>query len=57
MTDLPPDGPRHLTWRDRYDAARARGVPLDPKSEPVEGVSAYPTDYATDHLLVTAGSD
>lgn len=42
-----------LTWRDRYEAARARGVPLDPQSEPVEGVTAYPTDYDPAHLLVT----
>ena len=54
MTDLPPqDSSRTPTWRARYDAARARGVPLDPKGEPVEGVTAYPTSYASDHLLVT----
>lgn len=60
MSTLPPDDPaagasggRSGSWRDRYDAARARGVALDPKSEPVEGVSAYPTSYDPDHLLVT----
>ncbi len=60
MSDVPPDDARSArvpTWRDRYDAARARGVPLDPKSEPVEGVNAYPTAYAADHLLVTAEGD
>ena len=63
MTDLPPDesaratGQGPTTWRERYDAARARGVPLDPKSEPVPGVSAYPTAYDPDHLLVTTGSE
>ncbi|HWM16489.1 MAG TPA: S8/S53 family peptidase, partial [Microbacterium sp.] len=31
----------------------ARGVPLDPKSEPVRGVTAYPTSYDPDHLLIT----
>ncbi|MFT4220462.1 MAG: S8/S53 family peptidase [Microbacterium sp.] len=41
-------------WRARFDAARERGAPLDPQSEPVEDVSAYPTAYALDHLLVTA---
>ncbi|MBN9182245.1 MAG: hypothetical protein J0I66_04430, partial [Microbacterium sp.] len=62
MTDLPPgsgsDEPRRrANWRDRYDAARARGVQLDPRSEPVRGISAYPTDYATDHLLITVADD
>ncbi len=42
-----------LTWRQRYEAARGRGVPLDPQSEPVDGVTAYPTDYDPAHLLVT----
>ena len=55
MSDLPPDDPARgsapaadgtPTWRRRYDAARAQGVPLDPTSEPVRGVSAYPTAYA-----------
>lgn len=60
MSTLPPDDPaagspagRPGAWRARYDAARARGVPLDPKAEPVAGVSAYPTSYDPDHLLVT----
>jgi serine protease len=56
MTDLPPDSSSarsSTSWRDRYDAARAQGVPLDPKSEPVDGVHAYPTSYDSDHLLVT----
>ncbi len=56
MSSLPPDdsiAPQSLTWRERYEAARARGVPLDPQSEPVEGVTAYPTDYDPDHLLIT----
>lgn len=64
MSTLPPDDPargsasgRPATWRARYDAARAEGVPLDPTSEPVEGVNAYPTDYAADHLLVTTADD
>lgn len=55
MTDLPPDASsrRRFDWRERYDAARARGVPLDPATEPVTGVRAYPTDYDPDHLVVT----
>src|SRR3954467_1443324 len=66
MTDLPPDdaprptgdgGEGSRNWRERYDAARARGVDLDPRSEPVEGVRAYPTAYDPDHLLLTAGPD
>ena len=64
MSSLPPDDPargsaggRPGTWRARYDAARAEGVPLDPTSEPVEGVNAYPTPYAPDHLLVTTTED
>ncbi len=64
MSSLPPDDPargsasgRAGTWRARYDAARAEGVPLDPTSEPVEGVNAYPTAYAPDHLLVTTTED
>ncbi len=64
MSTLDPDDPArgsagnpHGTWRDRYRAARGEGVPLDPRSEPVEGVDAYPTDYAPDHLLITAVDD
>jgi subtilisin family serine protease len=64
MSTLPPGDPargsagsRNHTWRDRYDAARSAGVPLDPTSEPVEGVNAYPTAYAPDHLLVTSTED
>lgn len=54
MVQEPPASPDHTrNWRDRYDAARPLGVPLDPKSEPVAGVSAYPTDYDPTHLLVT----
>jgi len=56
MTDLPPDSSSDrpsASWRDRYDAARAQGVPLDPASEPVQGVNAYPTSYDRSHLLVT----
>src|SRR5687767_13147187 len=60
MSDVPPidsgddgDPGRPLDWRARYDAARARGVPLDPRSEPVAGVAAYPTAYDSDHLIVT----
>lgn len=49
--------PRRAKWRERYDAARDQGVPLDPQSEPVEGVEAYPTAYAATHLLITAGPD
>jgi len=53
MSSVPPGAPRPTTWRQRYEAARARGVPLDPKSEPVRGVTAYPTSYDPDHLLIT----
>ncbi|HYI50211.1 MAG TPA: S8/S53 family peptidase [Microbacterium sp.] len=56
MSDNPPGGaaaPRPGAWRQRYDAARARGVPLDPRSEPVKDVTAYPTDYDPGHLLIT----
>src|SRR6478736_2266931 len=45
------------SWRDRYRAARGRGVPLDPTSETVAGIDAYPTDYAKDHLLITSTED
>lgn len=64
MSTLPPDDPargsasdQRGTWRDRYRAARGQGVPLDPRSEPVEGVDAYPTEYAPDHLLIVASRD
>jgi hypothetical protein len=68
MTNEPPqdsnsEGPRRssggrastpsLTWRQRYESARAKGVALDPVSEPVPGIEAYPTAYDPDHLLVT----
>jgi len=55
MTDLPPaaSSDRPADWRERYDAARGQGVPLDPTSEPVRGVNAYPTSYDRSHLLVT----
>ncbi len=48
-----PPKTRPLNWRERYDAARPRGVELDPKLEPVAGVAAYPTDYDPARLLVT----
>ncbi|MDL9978511.1 S8 family peptidase [Microbacterium sp. ASV49] len=51
MTD--PGSRSTGSWRDRYDAARAQGVPLDPSSEPVKGVDAYPTSYDRSHLLIT----
>ncbi|WP_019179766.1 S8 family peptidase [Microbacterium yannicii] len=63
MSTLPPGDPAQGSagdrrgWRERYDAARGAGVPLDPTSEPVEGVNAYPTAYAPDHLLVTSTED
>lgn len=64
MSTLSPDDPargsagaRAGSWRDRYNAARPEGVPLDPTSEPIEWVNAYPTDYAADHLLVTTTED
>lgn len=66
MTDLPPTDPARPSsddsgsarnWRERYDAARRRGVDLNPKSEPVQGVRAYPTTYDPDHLLLTARAD
>lgn len=64
MSALPPDDPARGsagdprgTWRDRYKAARGQGVPLDPRSEPVDRVDAYPTDYAPDHLLIVASSE
>lgn len=68
MTTPPPPGPdagrprrgassrepvAAPTWRQRYESARAKGVALDPVSEPVPGVEAYPTAYDPDHLLVT----
>ncbi|HYP73476.1 MAG TPA: hypothetical protein VEP72_05250, partial [Microbacterium sp.] len=46
--------PRTPQWRERFDATRGRGIPLDPSSEPVRGVDAYPTSYAAGHLLITA---
>lgn len=61
MSTVPPrdsggeGSPSKPTWRARYDAARDQGVPLDPQSEPVQGVEAYPTAYAATHLLITAG--
>ncbi len=67
MSTLPPGDPARgsaagggrggRTWRDRYDAAFGEGAALDPTSEPVEGVHAYPTSYAPDHLLVTTTED
>ena len=43
-------------WRDRIQAGRPRGVPLDPGVEQVEGVDPYPTTYAADHVLLTEGA-
>lgn len=63
MTNVPPQDPRDAArprsrdWRRRYDEARERGVPLDPRSEPVPGVQAYPTAYDPDHLLITSSPD
>ena len=64
MSTLPDGDPargsangRAGSWRDRYNAARPEGVPLDPTSEPIDWVNAYPTDYAADHLLVTTTED
>lgn len=60
MVDAPPNDPNDAAapnWRARYDSVRGRGVPLDPTSEPVRGVVAYPTSYAVDHLLVTVADD
>ena len=62
MSDLPPDAapaasPRTPNWRDRYDASRGPGTPLDPRSEPVKGIDPYPTEYARDHLLITARAE
>ena len=61
MSTLPPGDPargsaggRSHSWRDRYDAARSVGAPLDPTSELVEGVNAYPTAYSRDHLIATS---
>ena len=50
---MPPLRSAPTSWRQRYDDARAQGAPLDPTSEPVRNVVAYPTDYARDHLLIT----
>ena len=55
MAEYPGDG--LPDWRARYDAVRALGVPLDPRSEEVPGVTAYPTSYAPDHLLITRADD
>ncbi len=52
-TSPPPRRQRPSDWRERFDAAREKGVSLDPKSEHVEGVSAYPTAYEPQQLLVT----
>lgn len=62
MSNLGDDDPVRGTagdgsWRDRYRAARGRGVPLDPTSESVPGIDAFPTDYAKDHLLITSTED
>ena len=50
------DGVDEPEWRDRIQAGRPRGVPLDPSVEQVEGVDPYPTTYAADHLLLTEGA-
>ena len=42
-----------LTWRERIDARRSVGVPLDPSVERLEEIPAYPTRYLPDRLLVT----
>lgn len=41
------------TWRAREAAAQPRGVPLDPRREPVPGLQAFPTEYAPGHLLIS----
>ena len=45
--------PPRLTWRERIDARRSVGVPLDPSVERLEEIPAYPTRYLPDRLLVT----
>ena len=40
------------TWREREAASRPRGVALDPRSEAVPGITAYPTVYVPGHLLI-----
>jgi hypothetical protein len=41
------------TWRAREAAAQPRGVPLDPRREPVPGVQAFTTEYAPGHLIIS----
>lgn len=40
------------TWRDREDAARSRGIALDPAAQPAGDPTVYPTVYQPDVLLV-----
>jgi subtilisin family serine protease len=41
------------TWREREQAGAPRGVLLDPLRDIVAGVTAYPTVYAPDHLVIS----
>ena len=44
--------PRGWTWQDRAEGSIRRGSALDPSTEPVEGVRAFPTAYLPERLLI-----
>lgn len=47
------DQPKGWTWQDRAEGSIRRGTALDPSTEPVDGIRAFPTAYLPERLLIT----
>ncbi|EEB9150623.1 hypothetical protein XL14_23640, partial [Salmonella enterica subsp. enterica serovar Paratyphi B] len=45
--------PQGWTWQDRAEGSIRRGTALDPSTEPVDGIRAFPTAYLPERLLIT----
>src|SRR5690606_12284265 len=41
------------SWQDRAEGSIRRGSALDPSTEPVDGIRAFPTAYLPERLLIT----
>ncbi len=49
--------PQGWTWQDRAEGSIRRGTALDPSTEPVDGIRAFPTAYLPERLLITRALD
>ena len=49
--------PKGWSWRDRARGSIVRAAVLDPGTEPLDGIEAFPTAYVPDRLLVSDGGD